>query len=186
MKKILKNIFSVLILFLLFLVVFTTIKRQKSSNIIKENFVWNERNLDDFNSQPYYILTWTSEFSKMIYIPVVANKENIQFKLDAYDINWPISFTMLTDYQAWYVGEIYPFFVHSLFWKEEFLIPSNAITKIDNNTFEIRLTDFWGYTTFDGKKYLYKLFSKWKINWVLLSLYRTTQDTVSIDFSLLK
>jgi len=185
MKKILKIICSVLILFLLFLVVFTTIKRQKSSNIIKENFVWNERNLDDFNSQPYYILTWTSEFSKMIYIPVVANKENIQFKLDVYDINWPISFTMLTDYQAWYVGEIYPFFVHSLFWKKEFVIPSNAITKIDNNTFEIKLDDFWGYTTYDGKKYLYKLFNKWKIDGVILSLYWTTQDNVSIDFSLL-
>jgi len=185
MKKFLKIMFSVIILFLFFLVLFTTFKREKISNLIRETFIWNDRNADKFNSESYYILTWTSEFSKTIYIPVVTNKENIQFKLDAYDINWPISFTMLTDYQAWYVGEIYPFFVHSLFWKKEFVIPSNAITKIDNNTFEIRLDDFWGYTTFDGKKYLYKLFSKWKIDWVLLSLYRTTQDNVSIDFSLL-
>ena len=186
MKKFLKIMFSVIILFLFFLVLFTTFKREKISNLIRETFIWNDRNADKFNSESYYILTWTSEFSKTIYIPVVTNKENIQFKLDAYDINWPILFTMLTDYQDWYEGEIYPFFVHTLFWKDEFIIPTNAITKIDEDIFEIKLDDFWGYTTFDGESYLYKIFDKWEIKWVFLSLWWTNTSDVSIDFSLLE
>lgn len=184
-KKLLKIFIPAIILLFILVIALIIFKRLKLSNTIKENFIPNNLQVEEFISEPHYIIPWTNTFNKIIYIPLNWDEGKLQFQLDAYDTNWPIKFTISTDYEEWFDWEIYPFFVHSLFGKNEFVIPVNAITKIDEDTFEIKLDDFWGYTTYDGKKYLYKLFSKWKINWVLLSLYRTTQDTVSIDFSLL-
>lgn len=184
-KKLLKIFIPAIILLFILVIALIIFKRLKLSNTIKENFIPNNLQVEEFESEPYYIISWKNTFNKIVYVPLNWDEGKLQFQLDAYDTNWPIKFTISTDYEDWFDWEIYPFFVHSLFWNEEFLIPTNAITKIDNNTFEIRLDDFWGYTTFDGKKYLYKLFSKWKIDGVILSLYWTTQDNVSIDFSLL-
>ena len=186
MKWKLKIFIGIIIIVCLFLLLFIFLQRLKISNTIKENFIPNNLQVEDFISEPYYIIPWTNAFNKIIYIPLNWDEGKLQFQLDAYDTNWPIKFTIFTDYEDWFDWEIYPFFVHSLFWKKEFVIPSNAITKIDNNTFEIRLDDFWWYTTFDGESYLYKIFDKWEIKWVFLSLWWTNTSDVSIDFSLLE
>lgn len=142
------------------------------------------------------IIEWTwNDFSfysensvDNIRIPILWTPSHIVYKLSIFDKNWnKLKYSVFWDNFEYWNDEIQWFlaiiFKDSIIWIKEYKIPKWAIKKLYDDTYEINLTDFHGYSDINWDTLRYKLFGKWKLDCIYLQIFHWIGE--EIEFSIL-
>ena len=189
--KIIKRIILVLVIICLLLLCWLAVIRIRLSNEQK-SVLFSPRS--DWKTVQWSTWIWQdisyfTDFENFradgIEIPVKREK-NLKFKLSIYDKTWnKLDYIMVgvltgTGWGAWIVV---PIFKDSILWLKEYKLVQWAMTKIDDDIYELNLRDF-DYVDIYGQNIRYKILWKWKVDSIYFQIL--CWKDVKVEFSIIE
>ena len=195
MKKIWKTILILLLIVFLFLLWLFIIRAKQSnelkswllredSNWIIQQVVWGWNDLSINVNWPQTVL----RIPISSVVPETLTRESFKFELNLYDENWNKLDYIIDGIERWEGGWVtswivIPFFKDSILWMKEFKMPVWAISRINEDTFQVELEDFDWYADMAWDDIWYKIFGKWKIDSVYLEIFHW--NNVKLEFAII-
>jgi len=195
MKKLWKTILILLLIVFLFLLWLFIIRAKQSkelkswllredSNWIIQQVVWGWNDLSINVNWPQTVL----RIPISSVVPERLTRESFKFELNLYDENWNKLDYIIDGIERWEGGWVtswivIPFFKDSILWMKEFKMPVWAISRINEDTFQVELEDFDWYADIAWDDIWYKILGKWKIDSVYLEIFHW--NNVKLEFAII-
>lgn len=195
MKKTTKVILIIILIVILFLWWLFAVRTKRSnelkswlliedSNWIIQQVVWGWNDLSINVNWPQTAL----RIPISSVVPETLTWKNFKFRLNLYDENWEkLDYVFLGEkgIPSWvsHSPVVDLIFKDSILWMKEFKMPLWAISRINEDTFQVELEDFDWYADMAWDDIRYKIFGKWKIDSVYLEIFHW--NNVKLEFSIL-
>lgn len=195
MKKLWKTILILLLIVFLFLL-WLFIVRAKRSNELKSWLL-----IEDSNWIIHQVVWGWSDLSINVNWPQTALRipissvvpetltwKNFKFRLNLYDENWEkLDYVFLGEkgIPSWvsHSPVVDLIFKDSILWMKEFKMPLWAISRMNEDTFQVELEDFDWYADMAWDDIRYKILGKWKIDSVYLEIFHW--NNVKLEFAII-
>lgn len=195
MKKLWKTILILLLIVFLFLLWLFIVRAKRSnelkswllredSNWIIQQVVWGWNDLSINVNWPQTAL----RIPISSVVPETLTWKNFKFRLNLYDENWEkLDYVFLGEkgIPSWvsHSSVVDLIFKDSILWMKEFKMPVWAISRINEDTFQVELEDFDWYADMAWDDIWYKIFGKWKIDSVYLEIFHW--NNVKLEFAII-